>query len=98
MLIVASLLAVLIAGIMLFVAACRIERRANQPGPWLPPARIVGSGARRSARHTPPPVFDPTTKPVSVGRLVGGMVLIAIGGMGLLFIYGVAGLAHVTWH
>jgi hypothetical protein len=89
-LVIGSSVVMCIIGLFLVMTAFLVS---GPPGSSVPPAQVVES---TTSPINPP--RDHTGKRVSGGRLLSGLLLIAVGGAGLLFSYAMVGLADLANH
>lgn len=89
-LITGSLAVMCIIGLFLVMTAFLVS---GPPGSSVPPAQVVES---TTSPINPP--RDHTGKRVSGGRLLSGLLLIAVDGVGLFFVHGLVGLVRLANH
>lgn len=88
-LIVAGLVGAVLAGLILVLSA--FKRKPRQP--LVPPAQVVVEGSRSPI--DPPPSATRSTFGL---RVALGIALMVVGGMGLLFVSAMRGLAQLAGH
>ena len=86
------LLPVILVPIAFVVVASAFKSKPAQ-APRVPPAQVVVDLSRSPI--DPPPA---TVRRVSGGRLAAGLVMLVLGGLGLIVLYGLAGLAQLASH